>query len=217
MLKYLNEKCRKYKPLIGVLGIATILIGYFFWMVQIHQMSVQLRLMIDRKIGEETPEFKFDVINPEGVIKISPLTENVIFQYAEVTYSKEFRGKISNPPIRIYDHNWYLPGIKAYWLVDEKKKKELTKIYSYQYFSTPVGLKINFTQYGQVKNIKGIFIVSYVVQKDIGMSSFGIDRYNVKLLGVYRNCYVTSDNNLIEIIDGMEEEMRTKRKDHTRT
>ncbi len=58
--------------------------------------------------------FSFKVVNPQGAVKMFPIKQDFIFEFANVMWPSELQTQLSNPPVENRDSNFYVAPMNAF-------------------------------------------------------------------------------------------------------
>lgn len=195
---YLNIALKKYQYILNFLAIISGFTGLIITLSQLISTNIALEQSIYSFKGEQYPILSFKLLDKEyGTFKVDGIIpENMLFQYANVYWHPQIRGKIDNPPIRIHDKIWFLAPLSAYlsytYNVDSLFKKYPK--YNYLRVMVPAVLGINYIKYGESRMIYAIYGVECLIyNKNYDIHS---SRKEIEFVGIYLFNYLKPDANV---------------------
>ena len=204
-LIYLNIITKRFSSLIQTLGILSgiVILILTYWSTIISQQNLQLSISQYNRNQLPIREFVMDDSLKTATMK--PFTEGVKIQWANAIY-----------PETLMDSTiWEIDPPKFelnLWLFSELMVEQFEEIVEWKdgYFQIgsrntyPVGIEINYVQYGQSRIVKGIFAIEFQVYRS--------EKNNTKVVlkGIHFDRYLNSDEILLTQLNNLISDLNRK-------
>ena len=201
----INTICDKYQPLLQtsgiIVGLYLIFLTYSSVKISNDQLlisSEQLKISQNQEIQKQMPIWQFDVNDSLSFATLSPFSPDVKLEQATAYFSNN-QFFDNSKRLKIDQPNFNL-NLKQFKSFTEKMVLKNTK-YSDSTLSVamrndfPVGIEINYVQFGELKSINAIFVIQYTSVRTS-------EKYvHVKVDGVKFNRYLYKGENLMDELD----------------
>ncbi len=204
-IDYLNSICDKYQPLlqsIGFLfGLYLIYSTYQSINISNEQLKIayeELNIIKKQEIQKQLPIWQFNVNDTLSIATLSSFSPDVKLEQATAYFSKKLffdeqtRWKIDQPKF-----NLKLKVFKKYaeqFILKNTKYSDSTISVGMRN-DFPIGIEINYVQFGELKNIYAIFTIQYTSVRT------SKDYVKIHIDGVRFNRYIYKDEELLNELD----------------
>ena len=201
----INTSCEKYQPLLQSMGVIVGLYLIYSTYQSINISNKQLEisneeLQIIRKqeVQKQLPIWEFKVNDSLSLATLNPFTPDVKLEQATAFFSeKHFFEKLTIWKIDQPKFNLNLNIFKSYaeyFILKNTKYIDSTLTVGMRN-EFPVGIDINYVQFGELKNIKAIFTIQYTSLRTS-------EKYvKIKIDGIRFNRYIYKGENLMNELD----------------
>ena len=201
----INTSCEKYQPLLQSMGVIVGLYLIYSTYQSINISNKQLEisneeLQIIRKqeVQKQLPIWEFKVNDSLSLATLNPFTPDVKLEQATAFFSeKHFFEKLTIWKIDQPKFNLNLNVFKSYaeyFILKNTKYIDSTLTVGMRN-EFPVGIDINYVQFGELKNIKAIFTIQYTSLRTS-------EKYvKIKIDGIRFNRYIYKGENLMNELD----------------
>jgi hypothetical protein len=170
-IREINSKCEKYQPLLQTLGVLfglyLIYSTYLSVNISNEQLRVsneQLKITRNQEIQKQLPIWQFDIDDSSAIAKLSPFSSDVKLEQATAHFSnKLFFNKLTRWKIDQPNFNLNLKVFKSYaeqFILKNTKYIDSTISVGMRN-DFPIGVEIDYVQFGELKNINAIFTIQY--------------------------------------------------------
>lgn len=198
----LNKICKQYKPLIETIGIVIALLILFLTFRSTSISNKLLKLSQQQEYNKQLPIWDFEIIDSLNLVKLKPYSSDIKIQTATAFFSKKLFGENNKWPIDQPNHFLYLTMFK--YNVAEQFKKHVKPNTNYYQISDrntmPVGLIINYIQYGQQRVVYVLFGIQYLVLRN------GDGEPKITIKGVLFDEYL-NEKKLMQSVDSITEQV----------
>ena len=199
ILEKINACLGKNKPLIETIGIIG---GVFVLILTLHSTMLtrhSLELALKQDKDNQLPVWDWEINDSLSFVILHSTNPNIKIQMADAYFPKEIFGNSAEWALNQPDYKLHLNAFKSIIAnaIRQKFKYDEDYVIIGDRGFFPLGLEINYIQYGTARNVKGIFAIQFTMIRSEEFPTIQID-------GILFDHYLSSKQNLKETIDKLD-------------